>query len=109
MRSAFSSVLSLALAATVSALPTVSVKGSKFFTSDGNQFFVKGEWLSQSTDSKYDLLTNRKGIAYQLVPEDPLIDNTQCQLDASLMKTLGANAIRVSFMLQFQYLVHSAD
>jgi len=29
------------------------------------------------------------------VPEDPLIDNNQCQLDASLMKTLGANAIRV--------------
>jgi hypothetical protein len=25
------------------AIPTISIKGSKFFTSDGNQFFVKGE------------------------------------------------------------------
>jgi hypothetical protein len=35
------------------------------------------------------------GVAYQLVPEDPLVDTTQCKLDAALMKTLGANAIRV--------------
>ena len=35
------------------------------------------------------------GVAYQLLPEDPLIDNTQCTLDANLMKTLGANSIRV--------------
>jgi hypothetical protein len=26
----------------VSAIPTISTKGSKFFTSDGNQFFLKG-------------------------------------------------------------------
>jgi len=60
----------------VSAIPTISTKGSKFFTSDGSQFFLKG-------------------VAYQLLPEDPLIDNTQCTLDANLMKTLGANSIRV--------------
>jgi len=36
-----------------------------------------------------------KGIAYQLVPEDPLIDTEQCVRDASLMAQLGANAIRV--------------
>jgi hypothetical protein len=30
-----------------------------------------------------------------LTPDDPLLDGTQCALDASLMKTLGANAIRV--------------
>ncbi|KAJ9620204.1 hypothetical protein H2203_007969 [Taxawa tesnikishii (nom. ined.)] len=65
-----------ALATSVTAIPTISTKGSKFFTSNGNQWFVKG-------------------IAYQLVPDDPLIDNNQCQLDANLMKTLGANAIRV--------------
>lgn len=35
------------------------------------------------------------GIAYQLTPQDPLIDTDQCQRDASLMATLGANAIRV--------------
>jgi hypothetical protein len=35
------------------------------------------------------------GIAYQLVPDDPLIDATQCGLDAALMKTIGTNSIRV--------------
>lgn len=29
------------------------------------------------------------------MPDDPLIDVTQCKLDAALMKTLGANSIRV--------------
>jgi hypothetical protein len=38
----------LALAVTaglscVNAIPTISAKGSKFFTSDGNQFYVKGK------------------------------------------------------------------
>ncbi|KAH7412257.1 Glucanosyltransferase-domain-containing protein [Phaeosphaeria sp. MPI-PUGE-AT-0046c] len=60
----------------VDGIPTISAKGSKFFTSDGNQFYVKG-------------------IAYQLVPDDPLISSTQCSLDASLMKTVGMNSIRV--------------
>ncbi|KAH7383771.1 Glucanosyltransferase-domain-containing protein [Pyrenochaeta sp. MPI-SDFR-AT-0127] len=60
----------------VNAIPTISVKGSKFFTSKGNQFYIKG-------------------IAYQLVPDDPLIDATQCGLDAALMKTIGTNSIRV--------------
>ncbi|KAF2119328.1 Glucanosyltransferase-domain-containing protein [Lophiotrema nucula] len=74
MRSAL--VALAGLAAAVNAMPTISTKGSKFFDSDGNQFFVKG-------------------IAYQLVPTDPLIDNTQCKLDSDLMKELGANSIRV--------------
>src|SRR5437764_1877791 len=34
------------------------------------------------------------GIAYQRSPYDPFVNATQCQLDAALMKTLGANAIR---------------
>ncbi|KAH6621721.1 1,3-beta-glucanosyltransferase gel3 precursor [Boeremia exigua] len=63
-------------AVAVNAIATISVKGSKFFTSEGDQFFVKG-------------------IAYQLVPDDPLIDATQCGLDAALMKTIGTNSIRV--------------
>ena len=36
-----------------------------------------------------------QGIAYQLVPHDPLIDTEQCTRDANQMKDLGANAIRV--------------
>ena len=35
------------------------------------------------------------GVAYQLIDQDPLINGQQCQLDAALMKTLGANTIRV--------------
>ena len=35
------------------------------------------------------------GVAYQLVSTDPLLNQTQCALDASLMSDLGANTIRV--------------
>ena len=34
------------------------------------------------------------GMAYQRSPYDPFVNETQCQLDASLMKQLGVNAIR---------------
>ena len=37
----------------------------------------------------------RAGVAYQLLPDDPLVDAEQCRLDASLMKELCANTIRV--------------
>ncbi|KAB5586019.1 Glucanosyltransferase-domain-containing protein [Coniochaeta sp. 2T2.1] len=63
-------------AVTANALPTITATGNKFFTSEGKQFFMKG-------------------IAYQLVPDDPLVDTEQCTRDAALMKTLGANVIRV--------------
>ncbi|KAL8767617.1 MAG: hypothetical protein Q9209_005947 [Squamulea sp. 1 TL-2023] len=56
--------------------PTISAVGSKFFTSDGNQFYIKG-------------------IAYQLIPTDPLVDTDQCKRDAKQMSDMGANAIRV--------------
>lgn len=73
----FALLVLLCWAATIAtALPTIEAKGAKFFTSDGDQWFIKG-------------------IAYQLTPEDPLAQADQCQLDAALMKTLGANAIRV--------------
>ncbi|KAI1846553.1 hypothetical protein JX265_010672 [Neoarthrinium moseri] len=62
--------------ATTLALATIEAVGNKFFTKDGAQFFIKG-------------------IAYQLVPDDPLIDTEQCTRDATLMKTLGANTLRV--------------
>jgi hypothetical protein len=60
----------------VNAISTISAVGNKFFDSNGTQFFVKG-------------------VAYQLTENDPLVDKTQCTLDATLMKELGANAIRV--------------
>ncbi|RFU79430.1 glycolipid anchored surface gas1 [Trichoderma arundinaceum] len=58
------------------ALDPVSVSGNKFFNKDGSQFFIKG-------------------IAYQLVPQDPLVDTAQCKRDADLMSELGTNTIRV--------------
>ncbi|KAI9680414.1 MAG: hypothetical protein M1822_007172 [Bathelium mastoideum] len=74
---------SLLLAATAFAatavcanVPTISAKGAKFFFSNGTQYFIKG-------------------VAYQLTPDDPLVDGNQCKLDASLMQKLGANTIRV--------------
>ncbi|MCJ1473742.1 hypothetical protein MMC13_002393 [Lambiella insularis] len=71
-----SAIIATAAIRSTFALPTISQVGSKFFTSDGNQFYIKG-------------------IAYQLTDGDPLLDTNQCQLDAALMKDLGANAIRV--------------
>lgn len=94
MRSSLSIACGIAFAAVASAIPTISVKGSKFFTSDGNQYFVRGEKF-HIYQSSCGTLIFYIGVAYQLVPDDPLVDNNQCQLDASLMKTLGANAIRV--------------
>ncbi|OJD22166.1 hypothetical protein ACJ73_06492 [Blastomyces percursus] len=66
----------LLLVHNASAISKLSVVGSKFFNEEGQQFFVKG-------------------VAYQLTPHDPLVDPEQCKLDSSLMKELGANAIRV--------------
>ncbi|KAL8645118.1 MAG: hypothetical protein Q9210_006885 [Variospora velana] len=60
----------------IAATPVISAVGSKFFTSDGDQFYIKG-------------------IAYQLIPTDPLVDTDQCTRDAKQMQDLGANAIRV--------------
>ncbi|TVY35771.1 1,3-beta-glucanosyltransferase [Lachnellula occidentalis] len=69
-------LLSTAIASVaVTALPTISVKGAKFFA-DGRQFFIKG-------------------VAYQGTPSDPLVDTTQCQLDAKAMQSIGTNSIRV--------------
>ncbi|KAI5863505.1 glycoside hydrolase family 72 protein [Durotheca rogersii] len=69
-------LLALGSATASFALPTIEAAGGKFFTSDGDQFFIKG-------------------IAYQLTPNDPLIDTEQCTRDATLMRRLGANTIRV--------------
>ncbi|CAG8184724.1 unnamed protein product [Penicillium salamii] len=63
-------------ATTVSAIPSISAVGSKFFYENGTQFYIKG-------------------IAYQLTPSDPLVDTAQCKRDIARMAELGTNAIRV--------------
>ncbi|KAL2210356.1 glycoside hydrolase family 72 protein [Sarocladium strictum] len=65
-----------AFATSVAALDAVEVYGNKFFNKDGSQFFMKG-------------------IAYQLRPNDPLIDTEQCKRDVKLMEELGTNTLRV--------------
>lgn len=42
------------------------------------------------------------GVAYQLTEADPLLDKKQCTLDATLMKELGANAIRVYHVCELE-------
>ncbi|ORY13888.1 Glucanosyltransferase, partial [Clohesyomyces aquaticus] len=62
----------------VLAIPTIEAKGSKFFTSDGDQFYIKG-------------------VAYQpkSVGTNNLVKGDQCKADAQLIKALGANVVRV--------------
>ncbi|KAJ2891611.1 hypothetical protein MKZ38_000177 [Zalerion maritima] len=78
MRSSTLALVALYGAATTvkAALPEIHAVGNKFFSSNGEQFFMKG-------------------IAYQLTPDDPLVDTNQCKRDASLMEELGANVIRI--------------
>ncbi|EMR63607.1 putative glycolipid-anchored surface protein [Eutypa lata UCREL1] len=70
--------LTLLMAASrVDGISQISVKGTKLYDEDGNQFFMKG-------------------VAYQFENiKDPLINTSKCQLDAGLIKDLGANTIRV--------------
>ncbi|KAI1322721.1 Glucanosyltransferase-domain-containing protein [Xylariaceae sp. FL0255] len=69
-------IIAALLGAVTYAIPTIEAYGNKFFTSDGAQFYIKG-------------------VAYQLVDDDPLVDMDQCARDAKLMTELGVNAIRV--------------
>ncbi|KAK5148233.1 hypothetical protein LTR32_000421 [Rachicladosporium monterosium] len=84
----------LALATYAAALATIQTKGSKLFTSDGAQFYIKGTCRRVTLLITLPL-TLSPGVAYQLTNDDPLAQGDQCKLDASLMKTLGANSIRV--------------
>ncbi|OJJ44323.1 hypothetical protein ASPZODRAFT_72069 [Penicilliopsis zonata CBS 506.65] len=58
------------------AIPSLSAVGSKLFYPNGTQFYIKG-------------------VAYQLTPDDPLVDTAQCERDIAVMSELGANTIRV--------------
>lgn len=84
----------------VLAISPVTIKGSRFFNSDGSQFYIKGMATLGSklshNDQKLDtILRYLAGVAYQPSNSDPLANPSQCSLDAKLMQTLGVNAIRV--------------
>lgn len=44
--------IAILAASTVSAIPTISAVGSKFFTSNGNQFYIKGKSSDSSQTSE---------------------------------------------------------
>ncbi|OTA52472.1 glycoside hydrolase family 72 protein [Hypoxylon sp. EC38] len=80
---------SLLLASNAAALDPIVMKGTKFFTKNGEQFFIKGVAYQQeagggpggSTDSKNKYV-------------DPLADVKVCQRDIPLLEKLGVNTIR---------------
>ena len=78
----------LSVISVVNAISVLSIKGSKFFNAEGQQVFFKGAFFL------HGVWWLTVGIAYQRSPYDPFVNETQCQLDAQLMKKLGANAIR---------------
>ena len=85
----------LAIICPALAIPTISAKGSKLFLSTGDQFYIKGGAISPCSNCRAESTDITSGIAYQLVDDDPLIDTAQCQRDADLMQSIGANSIRV--------------
>lgn len=74
----------------VVSISPLTVKGTKFFTG-GQQFFLKGKNLQLNCIHSL----HRSGVAYQGTPNDPLVDTTQCALDADMMSQIGTNSIRV--------------
>ncbi|KAI1800441.1 carbohydrate-binding module family 43 protein [Daldinia bambusicola] len=80
---------SLLLASNVAALDPIVMKGSKFFTKKGDQFFIKGVAYQQeagggpggSKDSKTKYV-------------DPLANEKTCERDIPLLEKLGVNTIR---------------
>ena len=95
--------LALVSFVTVHAISQLSIKGSKFFNAEGQQVYFKG-----MTDRGGGLICI-VGVAYQRSPYDPFQNTTQCQLDAELMKTLGANAIRSTSLICESMLTRSSS
>lgn len=92
----FAAILTLlATVASTTSLPQISAVGSKFFTKDGDQFFIKGCAAKDLHINTRKLIDVGNRIAYQLVSTDPLLDEEQCKRDAASMQKLGANTIRV--------------
>ncbi|KAI1182183.1 family 72 glycoside hydrolase [Nemania serpens] len=80
---------SLLLAAADAALEPIVMKGSKFFTKSGDQFFLKGIAYQQEagTGPGGDTSGSKKYI-------DPLATEKTCKRDVPILKKLGVNAIR---------------
>ncbi|KAK8071124.1 glycoside hydrolase family 72 protein [Apiospora hydei] len=60
--------------------PEISIKGSRLYKPNGDQFFVKGVSYYLDDDN---------------YTRDRLVDTKQCEIDAELMANMGVNTIRV--------------
>ncbi|KAI1110585.1 family 72 glycoside hydrolase [Nemania sp. NC0429] len=80
---------SLLLAAADAALEPIVMKGSKFFTKSGDQFYLKGIAYQQEagTGPGGDTSGSNKYI-------DPLANEKVCKRDVPILEKLGVNAIR---------------
>ncbi|KID87785.1 beta-1,3-glucanosyltransferase [Metarhizium guizhouense ARSEF 977] len=82
------SLLALAGGALGADLPSIQMKGSKFFFPNGTQFFFKGVAYQQQTGAAGSTPTNSSFI-------DPLADTKRCQADVPNLVALKTNVIRV--------------
>ncbi|KAI0017848.1 putative beta (1-3) glucanosyltransferase gel3p [Xylariomycetidae sp. FL0641] len=86
MRSALASTL--LLAANAAALEPIVMKGAKFFTKSGEQFFMKGMAYQQESGS------GPGGKSTSDNYKDPLADEAACKRDVPILEKLGINTIR---------------
>ncbi|KAI2607810.1 carbohydrate-binding module family 43 protein [Hypoxylon sp. NC1633] len=80
---------SLLLASNAAAVDPIVMKGTKFFTKSGSQFFIKGVAYQQEAGGGPQGTTDSKN---KFV--DPLSDAKTCQRDVPLLQKLGVNTIR---------------
>ncbi|KAL6408484.1 1,3-beta-glucanosyltransferase gel4 [Ilyonectria robusta] len=81
------SLFALATCALGADLPSIEKKGSKFFFSNGTQFFLKGVGYQQDSSAAGATTTNSTFV-------DPLADEARCKEDIPLLAELGTNIIR---------------
>ncbi|KAL7931390.1 carbohydrate-binding module family 43 protein [Trichoderma chlorosporum] len=81
------SFLLLARAGLGANLPSIQIKGSKFFYPNGTQFFLQGVAYQQDSSANGAVSTNTSFV-------DPLANEANCKRDIPLLTELGTNVIR---------------
>lgn len=82
-------LLALAGSSLAADLPSIRMKGKKFFFENGTEFFMKGIAYQQDTSAAG--ATSSKTTKYV----DPLADEAACKRDIPLLQELNVNTIRV--------------
>ncbi|KAI0157402.1 family 72 glycoside hydrolase [Xylariaceae sp. FL1272] len=79
---------SMLLASTNAALEPIVMKGTKFFTKSGEQFYLKGvAYQAEGASGGSEGTTTTKYV-------DPLADESICERDVPILEKLGVNTIR---------------